>query len=50
MRKPEVPSTRQVQTEKRKPQANGIKERRRLLQEYIADLRGMLQRLRNKLH
>ena len=50
MRKTETPGRRQWQIAKRKSRSNDIKEHRRVIEEYIADLRVALHRLRRKLH
>lgn len=51
MRKPEATGTRQVQLEKEKRRANCSEEHRQMIEEYIADLRRVLQLLSNsKLH
>ena len=50
MRKMEASGPRRLQIQKKKPRADRIKQRRRVLEEYIADLRVLLQRLTATLH
>ena len=50
MRKTEAPRPRRLQLQKKASRADDIKQHRRMIEQYIADLKALLQRFSATLH